>query len=170
MALIGTQKDLAKKIAGVLSNKSGADQAALKVAEVDILGTVKDKTYALSSGKGQVSCKTKKNPKTGAGIDGSDITGAEAMAMIIADKIIDHILENFELAALPRLDKLEDDYNNLLVGLTTTAIAGAANPMTAPLAAALITAIGTCGGAARAGTTASKRSKEKAKAKGGELL
>ena len=170
MALIGTQKDLAEKIAGVLSKKSGADQAALKVQEVDFLGTVKDKTYALSSGKGQVSCKTKKNPKTGAGVNGSDITGAEAMAMIIADKIIDHILENFELAALPRLDKLEDDYNNLLIGLTTAGGAGIANPLTAPLGVALTAAVLTAGTPGRASVTALKRVKEKVKTKGGELL
>jgi len=170
MALIGTQKKLADDITKILKNKAGVNQCSMKMTEADSSGNTKEKSYAMAGGEGTCTSKTMKDIKTGGGINMSNVTGAEAMAAVIADQVISHILKNFELAALPRLDKLEDDYNNLLIGLTVAGTAGAAVPTTSGVGAALLAAAIQGGTTTRATKTISLRGKEKAKTKGGQLL
>lgn len=168
MALIGTEKKLADAITKALQNKAGADKATLKVKEASGDST-SDKTYPLSSGEQKpISYSTKPNPKTGAGVNGSG-TGADAIAAIIADKIIDHILTNFELAAEKRWNKLETDYNMFLQTLMVGASAAVANPFDAAISAGIIAAVLAGGGPAREAITSATKAQEKAKARGGKL-
>jgi hypothetical protein len=169
MALIGTQQDLADAIGAAITAKAGGNKISMSIVESDGAGGTVNKTYALGGGEGVCSAQTLPNPLTGAGISVSNVTGVEALAAVIADKVLDHIIENFELAAQARMDQLEMDYNNFLANLQIAAAAGLAVPFTAGLAAGMQAAIIAGQGPARAGITAGLKAKEKAKAKGGEL-
>lgn len=169
MALIGSEKKLVDDIIKALQSKVGPNKMSSKMDEADDNGNIKSKTSAISSGKGTVSVSTLKNPKTGAGISVNNTTGAEAMAALIADRVINHILTNFELASKKRYDQLEMDYNNLLANLQIAAAAALPNPMTAAVGAGLQAAVIAGGGPARAAITTTLKMTEKAKARGGEL-
>jgi len=172
MALKDSGSDLADAITAVLTAAQGPEKCSISIEEVDEDGNKSTKTYALGGGEGTISFSTLMSPKLySTGASDSDVTGVEALAAIIADKVIVHIMENFELASGPRLDKLEDDFNMMVQLLGTTLIPLSATPMSGPgVAAAVMAAAMSVGGPARTATTMLQRTTEKLQTMGGELL
>lgn len=172
MALKNSSKDLADAITSVLTAAQGPESCKITIEQVDDNGNKSTKTFALGGGDGTVSFSTLMNPKLyTSGVRGNNVTGVEALASIIADKVIVHIMENFELAATQRYDMLEQDFNTFIQILATAMIPLSATPMDGPaVAAAILAAANVVGGAGRTGKTAGLKAKEKVQTMGGELL
>jgi len=172
MALKDTGGDLADAITAVLTAAQGPEKCSISIDEVDEDGNMSTKTYALGGGEGTIDFSTLMSPLLySTGVSDSGVTGVEALASVIADKVIVHIMENFELAAAPRYDQLETDFNMLVQLLGTTLIPLSATPMSGPgVAAAVMAAAMSVGGPARAGITGALKGAEMAQTMGGELL
>ena len=172
MALKNSSGDLAEAITAVLTAANGPESCKITIEEVDEDGNKSTKTYALAGEQGSISFSTLVDPKLNStGLNGNDVTGVEALASIIADKVLVHILENFELASAPRLDLLEDDFNKFLSILMPAMTALMAVPMSGPAVAGGVNAAALAvGGPGRTGVTAGLRAAEKAQTLGGELL
>ena len=172
MALKRSSGDLADAITSVLTAANGPESCKITIEEVDEDGNKSTKTYALGGGEGTVSFSTLLDPKLNTqGLSGSNVTGVEALASIIADKVIVHICENFELAATKRYDTLENDFNTFLTTLTPAVAALQAVPFSGPaVAAAIFAASMSVGGPARSAKTAVLKGTETAQTLGGEVL
>ncbi len=172
MALRKSSGDLADAITSVLKAANGPESCKITVEEVDDNGNKSTKTFALGGGDGTISFSTLPDPKLNTlGVSGNNVTGVEALASVIADKVLTHILENFELAAGPRYDALETDFNTFLTILTPVVAGLQVTPFSGPgVAAALFGASMAVGGPAREAKTATFKAQEKSITKGGELL
>jgi len=172
MALKNSGSDLADAITSVLTAAQGPEKCAITIEEVDEDGNKSTKTYALGGGDGTISFSTLLNPKLySTGVNDNDVTGVEALASIIADKVIVHLMENFELAATKRYDQLETDFNTFLTVATPIMLALASVPMSGnAVAGGLAAAMTSVGGPARGAKTAIMKSTEKIQTMGGELL
>ena len=163
MALQGTQQDLVDAIVGVLSSKQGMEYCSTAMDVPDADGNISEVKTALAGQPGGIDFATAPNLlTTGTGVRGSATNGAEALATIIAEKTLNHIIENFELAAQARLDTLENDFNLFLTTLQIVAPTLTVNMFGAGAAqtAALTAAVMAGGGPARAAKTAALKAKE----------
>jgi len=87
------------------------------------------------------------------------LTGSEHQMIVISKEMLTHIVSNAQITMKERMDKLESDYNNLLVGLATAAATYSASPtppgflLGATAGASLLSAVTQGGGATRSVTT-----------------
>jgi hypothetical protein len=113
MALQGTQQELVDNIL----------KAYLTMEVPDENGNLREVKYPLV-GEANISYSTKPNVNTGSsGVSGTDTTLAEALAAIVSEKTINHIIEKYEAAWQQRFEALETDFNSLLAGLLPVAVA-----------------------------------------------
>jgi hypothetical protein len=170
MPLQGTSNDLADSIMEILSNNSGPNHAKISVDQSDSEGNPFKSNVALAGNTDIVSYRTLPNPLGySEGVSGRG-SGVEAMASVISDKVLEHIITNFELASQARLDTLEDDYNKFLAGMIAVSSGLSIFPLTAGAGAALIAATMSGGTPARTAITTALRVAEKGRSKGSEIL
>lgn len=155
MAIKFKDTTLAKNIVNALK-----ETVFVMPVSADDNGKVTTGEFSLIGEKGNISFASPSQPTYGTPYVGGESTGLEKIAEVISKEVLSYVADNADVNLKARLNKLENDYNILLVSMTAQATALEAITPLAAVGLALNTVALAGGGSTRAvDTTAPLKAK-----------